>query len=61
MITYQDMLYQVQQATDASEGEYDNDAIVRHLIDSHGLVNVDAIDHDAFWSVVLLHDITARA
>lgn len=55
MITYQDMLDQVRQATDASEGEYDNETITALLIERHGLVNIDDVDHDEFWRVVMDH------
>lgn len=61
MITFRDMLDQVSQATDASEGQYDNEGITNQLIADHGLVNVDDIDTDAFWHIVLDHEITDRA
>lgn len=61
MTTFRDMLDQVRQATDASEGEYDNEEIVRELIEAHGLVNIDDIDTNAFWRTVLDNEIAARA
>lgn len=60
-ITFRDMLDQVRQATDAREGEYDNEEIVRELIEAHGLVNIDEIDANAFWRTVLDNEVTARA
>lgn len=60
-ITFRDMLDQVRQATDASEGEYDNEGITNVLVADHGLVNIDEIDTDAFWRTVLDNEITTRA
>lgn len=59
-ITDRDMLDQVQQATDASEGDYDNDAIVRELIQTYGRVDTGTIEHDEFWAIVLRHATDAR-
>jgi hypothetical protein len=59
-ITFRDMLDQVRQATDASEGEYDNEEIVRELIEAHGLVNIDEIETNAFWRTVLDNEVGAR-
>lgn len=46
---------QVGTATDNSDGTYDVDAIVQAVIDAYGYVDVDSIDADAFWSLVLDH------
>lgn len=51
-ITDRDIRDQVQQATEASEGSYDADAIVREIVQRYGLVSIDTIDHDEFWAIV---------
>jgi hypothetical protein len=58
MITATDITYQVRQATDASEGTYDVDAIVAEIVQTYGRVDVDTIDHDEFWTIVLRHAVT---
>lgn len=45
----------VQLAIDAIDGDYDVDAITNLLIQRHGLVDVDSIDHDEFWALVADH------
>lgn len=50
--TDRDIRDQVQQAVDASEGTYDVDAIVREIVQRHGLVSIDHIDHIEFWAIV---------
>jgi hypothetical protein len=49
------MLDQVQQAINASIGEYDDEAIMRELVDRYGLVDIDDIEHNEFWNVVMRH------
>ncbi|MCT2591162.1 hypothetical protein LHJ74_14805 [Streptomyces sp. N2-109] len=54
-ITRSDVRHQVATATDASEGTYDVDAIVAEIIDQHGAVDIDTLDHDEFWATVGKH------
>lgn len=46
---------QVVTATNASDGEYDVDAIVEAIIERHGAVPVDTLDSDEFWGIVMEH------
>ena len=61
MITYRDMRDQVQTATDASEGDCDVDAIVETLQSIYGTVDIDTIDAEEFWIVVMNHSQTTQA
>lgn len=54
-ITTREMRDQVRTATDASDGTYDVDAITDELRDQFGLVNIDSIPADDFWTTVLAH------
>lgn len=60
-ITSDDIRQQVNTAIGA-QAEFgdtiDRDGIVREIVDTHGLVDVDSIDHDAFWTIVARHDST---
>lgn len=49
--------YHVKQATDASDGTYDNEAIVAEIVDKYGMVDIDTIEHDDFWDIVIKHAI----
>ena len=53
--TSQDMRDQIVRATDASDGEYDVDAILDDLIGTHGAVDIDTLSTEEFWSVVMIH------
>lgn len=53
--TSRDLRNQVHTATDASDGEYDVDAIVEEIIAKHGAVDADTIDTDEFWTIVGKH------
>lgn len=55
------MLQQVTAATDASEGEYDVEAITDELIAQHGHVDIDDIDAGAFWGTVAAHEVEPAA
>jgi hypothetical protein len=55
-LTDRDIRDQVQQACDASVGTYDVSAITRAIVDRYGLVDIDTIDDDEFWSLVMAHD-----
>jgi hypothetical protein len=55
MTTSRDMRDQITTACDASEGQYDIDAILTDLQTAHGTVNIDAIPADDFWTTVLAH------
>lgn len=54
-ITIREMRDQVRHVTDASDGTYDVDAITDELDEQFGLVDIDAIPSDAFWTIVLAH------
>lgn len=62
MITSADIARQVRTAIEASYGAdtIDIDGIVGEIITTHGLVDIDTIDHDTFWAIVAAHD-TAQA
>lgn len=53
--TSRDLRDQIVTATDASDGEYDVDAIVEDIIEKHGAVNIDSLDTDDFWAIVGKH------
>lgn len=56
-ITDTDIHRQVTETTNASDGHYDVDGIVRTIIDHHGRVDINEIDHDDYWAIVLDHAI----
>ena len=53
--TSSDLRDQVVTATDASDGEYDVEAIVAEIIERHGAVPVDDIEPGEFWEIVGRH------
>lgn len=53
--TSTDLRRQVTTATDASDGEYDVDAIVDEIIERHGAVDIDTLDSGEFWDIVGKH------
>lgn len=53
--TSRDLRDQIVTATDASDGEYDVDAIVEDIIEQHGAVDIDTLDTDDFWAIVGKH------
>lgn len=53
--TSRDLRDQIATATDASDGEYDVDAIVQEIIKRHGAVDVDTLDSGEFWTIVGKH------
>jgi len=55
MITSTDVRAQVVIATDASDGEYDVDAITAEIIERHGPVDVDSLDTEEFWQILGKH------
>jgi hypothetical protein len=55
MITSNDVRAQVVIATNASDGEYDVDAITTEIIERHGPVDVDTLDSAEFWQIVGKH------
>lgn len=57
--TSRDLRDQVVIATDASDGTYDVDAIVDEIVERHGAVPVDDLEHDEFWGIVAGHAIEA--
>jgi antitoxin (DNA-binding transcriptional repressor) of toxin-antitoxin stability system len=61
--TSSDLRTQIKTATDASDGHYDTEAIFEEIVESHGAVDVDAIDSAEFWEIVGKHctDDTATA
>jgi hypothetical protein len=54
-MTSNNMRDQIRTAVNASDGEYDVDAILADLQAAHGTVDIDSIDADAFWTVVLAY------
>jgi hypothetical protein len=46
---------QIITATNASEGDYDVDAITEAIIDKHGAIDIDTLDPDEFWTTVSDH------
>jgi len=56
VITDRDIRDQVRQATDASEGIYDVDAIVRRIVSTYGRVSIEGIDTYEFWTLVMAHN-----
>jgi hypothetical protein len=55
IFTSRDLRDQIITATDASDGNYDIDAIVEDIIEQHGAVDVDTLDTDDFWTTVGKH------
>lgn len=53
--TSRDLRDQIVTATDASDGDYDVDAIVEEIVERHGAVDVDTFDTDEFWAIVGKH------
>ncbi|HEY9370203.1 hypothetical protein [Streptomyces sp.] len=53
--TSRDLRDQVVTYTDASDGEYDVDAITEEIVERHGAVPVDDIDSDEFAEIVVRH------
>ncbi|GAX57353.1 hypothetical protein [Streptomyces olivochromogenes] len=53
--TSRDLRDQIVTATDASDGEYDVDAIVEEIVAAHGAVDIDTLDTDEFWAIVGKH------
>lgn len=53
--TSRDLRDQIVTATDASDGEYDVDAIVEDIVEKYGAVDIDTIDTDEFWQIVGKH------
>ncbi len=46
---------QIIRATDASDGEYNIDAITEEILAEHGAVDIDSIDSGEFWAIVGKH------
>lgn len=59
--TARDLRDQVTTATDASDGTYDVDAIVTEIVERHGAVPVDSLEHDEFWALVARHVVAEEA
>jgi hypothetical protein len=53
--TSSDLRDQIVTATDASDGEYDVDAIVNEIVAAHGAVDIETLDSDDFWAIVGKH------
>jgi hypothetical protein len=57
MITDRDLRNQIQEIIDAGEGDsIDVDGVYEEIHRTHGLVNLDDVDSDEFWTVVAAHD-----
>lgn len=46
---------QIVRATDASDGEYDIDAIAEEILQQHGAVDIETLDTAEFWAIVGKH------
>lgn len=61
--TDRDITAQVTAAIEANGAELAagirTDAVVAEIIDTYGLVDVETIEHDAFWAIVERHDASA--
>lgn len=60
-ITDRDIRAQVEQTLPGEEplrAGIDVDAIVRDIIQTYGLVDIETIDHDDYWAIVQRHDST---
>jgi hypothetical protein len=53
--TARDLRDQIIRATDASDGDYDVDAITEDITAKYGAVDIDTIDTDDFWAIVAEH------
>lgn len=53
--TANDLRDQIIRATDASDGDYDTDAIVEDIKTRYGIVDIDTIDGGEFWTIVGAH------
>ena len=53
--TARELRDQVVTATNASDGEYDVDAITEEINQTYGAVDIDTIDSDEFWAIVGKH------
>jgi hypothetical protein len=59
-ITDRDLRNQIQEVIDAGEGDsIDVDGVYDEIHRAHGLVNLDDVDTDEFWTIVAKHDTTA--
>lgn len=58
MITRTDITRQVEASIDGSPDveTIDVDGIVDELVDQFGLIDVETIEHDAYWALVRRHD-----
>ncbi len=63
MITYTDIHAKVDTAVGSGFGgdTIDIPGIVDEVVATYGLVDIDTIDHDAFWAIVARHDTTQAA
>ncbi len=53
--TSRDLRDQIITATDASDGQYNVDAITEEILEKHGAVDIDTLDTDEFWAIVGKH------
>lgn len=53
--TARDLHDQIVTATNASDGEYDVDAITAEIVERHGAIPVDDIETGEFWEIVGKH------
>lgn len=55
--TSRDLRDQIKTATDASDGDYDIDAIAEDIQGKYGTVDIDTIPTDEFWTIVGDHSL----
>jgi hypothetical protein len=56
-----DIYQQVTEALDPYARDFDIEGIVRQIIADHGLVSIEDIDGDVFWTIVKGHDLAGQA
>lgn len=54
-----ELAYAVSLTVDGFADDYDIDAIVDEILETHGQVHIDDIDSDEYWAIVERHDTTA--
>lgn len=55
--SYEDVLRDVEETVAGSVGTYDSPAIARAIVARWGLVPVADLDRDAWWDLVLSHEV----
>lgn len=56
MITDRDITVKVSASLASYEGDFNIPAIVDEIQTTYGLVDIDTIEHDAYWAIVARHE-----